>query len=316
MLKKLLRCVLVVIRLLIHFLCSFSNEKVLHSQSSRYNQRILICSSRSKIRMRFNDMSSGIQSEIDLNRMNSPIVNYIQLMLVSLVYFPLDFNSKEILIIGLGGGVLPRTLRSLFPNCSITIVEIDQIVCELAKKYFFFQEDSQMQVNICDGRTYLTQLSEQIQFDVIFVDAYDSNNSLPFHMKTEEFFVLLRNHLKSEGGFIIWNLVSIYQSFVNISQTIRSVFNSNHLIEFRTRNHLNRIVVVSTFTNVDFKQRNEEFLRLFEDKLSIDPLNLLKSEDKQMKSACMNSTIDIYTDQSNDIFYEENLSLGQFLNLN
>lgn len=316
MFKKLLRYILVVIRLLIHFLCSFSNEKVVDSQSSRYNHRILICSSGSKIRMRFNDMSSGIQSEIDLNRINYPIINYIQLMLVSLVYFPLNLNSKEILIIGLGGGVLPRTLRSLFPNCSITIVEIDEIVYELAKKYFFFQEDSQMQVKICDGRSYLTELNEEIRFDVIFVDAYDSNNSLPFHMKTEEFFVLLRNHVKNEGGFIIWNLVSIYQSFLNISQTIQSVFNSNHLIEFRTTNRLNRIVVVSTFANVYFQERNDEFVQLFADRLSIDPLNLLKYEDKQMKSTCMSSTIDIYTDQSKDIFYEENLSFKQFLNLN
>jgi len=314
MLKKLVRAFFAFFYLIIHFLFSFYREKIIISQRSKLNNLIVISECGSKRFMRFDNLSNGAQSQIDLNKIDYPCVDYIQLMIISLIYYPYDLNKKNILIIGLGGGILPTAIRKINSNCLITIIEIDSIVYQMAKKYFYFKEDLNMKVKICDGRIYLNNLSNNINYDIIFIDAYDSLSGLPSNMKTEEFFILLKNHLNLNGSLIIFNLVCIYKSYLNIRQTIYSVFGLNNLITFRTNDFLNIIIIASLninlFTNINQKTN---IIKQIKDKLSINVYSLLKN--KQDNSFINNSSIDILKDNTNNIHNEEEMSLTQFVNL-
>jgi spermidine synthase len=233
-------------------------------------------------------------------------------MIVSLIYYPYDLNNKSILIIGLGGGILPRAIRKIYPNCLIRIVEIDSIVNEMAKKYFYFKEDLKMKVIICDGRIYLNNFLNETKYDIILFDAYDSLSGLPSNMKTEEFFILLKTHLNLNGGLIIFNLVCIYQSYLNIRQRIYSVFGLNNLITFRTNDFLN-IVTVASLNIYHFPTINQQtnIIEKIKEKLSINVNLLLKN--KQEKYFINNSLTNIYTNNIEN--EEEEMSLTQFLNI-
>lgn len=49
---------------------------------------------------------------------------------------PKDFSPESILLLGLGGGSSLFWLRRRFPKSHLTVVEIDPVMIEIAKKYF------------------------------------------------------------------------------------------------------------------------------------------------------------------------------------
>lgn len=314
MLKKFVRMLYILFCLIIHILFSFHREKILIKQNSKYNNCIIISEYGSKRIMRFNDLSSGAQAQLDINRIDYPSVDYIQLMIISLIYYPELLNEKNILIIGLGGGTLPRSIRKLYPLAFITIIEIDPVVNQIAQKYFYFKEDSRMKIFLIDGRIFLRNLSNINCYDIIFVDAYDSNSGLPSHMKTQEFFSELKNCLNNNGGLLIINLVCIYQSYINVRQTISYVFGETNLITFRSNDFVNIVAIASSFIK-DFPTINEKsnIINEIEDKLSLDVYSLIKRRQKELSN--QNLSARIYKDDTQYIENEEEMSLTQFVNV-
>ena len=63
------------------------------------------------------------------------VMNYPKMMLSALFVNP---APRSMLIIGLGGGTLPRTLRQVVPDTQIDVVEIDPAVVRVARRYFGF----------------------------------------------------------------------------------------------------------------------------------------------------------------------------------
>ena len=57
-------------------------------------------------------------------------MNYPQMMLGALFVNP---APQSVLIIGLGGGTIPRALRELLPETRIDVVEIDPAVVRVAQ---------------------------------------------------------------------------------------------------------------------------------------------------------------------------------------
>jgi len=108
----------------------------------------------------------------------------------------LDQKPGRILIVGLGGGTIPRVLAKYYPDIPIDIVEIDPDVIEVAERYFFFEPTERMKVISMDGRRFLRRSRDR--YDIIFLDAYD-DLAIPFHLTTKEFFEILRERLTPTG---------------------------------------------------------------------------------------------------------------------
>jgi len=113
-------------------------------------------------------------------------------------------DAKRILIIGLGGGSIPKKIQKEFPNIEIDAVEIDPEVIKMAKDFFNVKESNNLHLHAQDGRLFLTRT--QNQYDIILLDAYFTD-AMPFHLTTKQFFEVAQKKL-TPNGIIVANLIS------------------------------------------------------------------------------------------------------------
>ena len=140
-----------------------------------------------------------LQTRVDRDRPGDLILIYTRLFLAPLMWNP---NPSRILMIGLGGGVLPRFLNEVYPDIQIDVVEVDARVTELARRYFDFRESPRLRVFEDDGRAYVKQCGQN--YDMVFLDAF-KGGSVPYHLKTVEFYREIAQSLKAEG-ILVTNL--------------------------------------------------------------------------------------------------------------
>ena len=130
--------------------------------------------------------------------------------------------SLRVLVLGNGSGTYATQCRSYFPACSVTGVEIDGKITDLAERYFSLPDD--VPVVEYDGRAFLQAADEK--YDVILVDAYQ-DITIPFQMSSVEFFSLVRDHLDPGGVMVVnMNMHSDGEGSINeyLCNTIASVF--------------------------------------------------------------------------------------------
>jgi spermidine synthase len=111
--------------------------------------------------------------------------NYAEL----LPYF--DPRGRQGLLIGLGGGLIPRVMEQY--GIRMESVDVDPDVIAVAREFFGFDGEA----HALDGRWYLTRRSPG-SYDFIVLDAFAAEN-VPFHLLTREMFALVRSRLRAEG---------------------------------------------------------------------------------------------------------------------
>jgi predicted membrane-bound spermidine synthase len=128
-------------------------------------------------------------------------------------------HGLNILIIGSGGFTisLPDTKNNY------TYIDIDKNLKEEVEKHFL---KSQINHNFIgeDIRKYLLYTKEK--YDIIVMDVYNNNHTIPQYLITKEFFENINKHIKDDGKIylnIISNLNSKYANHIN--QTINKTLN-------------------------------------------------------------------------------------------
>lgn len=109
----------------------------------------------------------------------------------------------SVLILGNAGGTVGAAMQQWFPKGAVEItgVEIDPAVTALARATFaHFPE---YPIAHTDSRVFLER--NQRQYDLILVDAYTNQLTIPSHLVTREFFQLLQRRL-TPRGFIAMNI--------------------------------------------------------------------------------------------------------------
>ncbi|MFQ5716928.1 MAG: spermidine synthase [Nitrospinales bacterium] len=169
-----------------------------------------------------------LQSRIDVRRHRSLKMIYAQPMIASLLIKP---DPKRALIIGLGGAILPNFLAELYPEMEIDNVEVDPKVVEIAKKYFFFRETKRCRVFKRDGRVFIQERQGKIVYDLVFLDAFKSG-SVPFHLKTRQFYEEILGLLNPAGGVVGSNLYGKSNALKpHDLKTFANVFKHNYIFE-------------------------------------------------------------------------------------
>ena len=136
-----------------------------------------------------------LQSRVDIGRQKQLALVYSNMMMASLLFCP---NPRRLLMVGLGGGSVTNFLSKWFPDLKIDVVEIDEKVIEISKKYFFLKESNRYRIFQEDGRVFIKNRKGQEQYDWIVLDAFKSG-SIPYHLKTHEFYKEIRSVLKPNG---------------------------------------------------------------------------------------------------------------------
>ena len=110
------------------------------------------------------------------------------------------------LMIGGAGYTFPREYLKTYTASSMTVVEIDPGMTNLARKYFRLADDPRLRIVHEDGRAFLNRTGIA-QYDLVLVDAFGSLFSVPFHLATIEAVERIKGVLKI-GGVVILNLGS------------------------------------------------------------------------------------------------------------
>ncbi len=166
--------------------------------------------------------------------------------------FTFRADAKKMLLIGLGGGSIPKKLNKEFPNMEIDAVELDPEVIKLAKDHFNVKESKQLRLHAQDGRLFLTRT--QNQYDIIMLDAYFTD-AMPFHLATKQFFELAQKKL-TPNGIVVANLISavtgpsgkIARAF---ARTVRQVYPQTYIFAARRPDNMSletiqNVIIIAT----------------------------------------------------------------------
>ncbi|MBS3068690.1 fused MFS/spermidine synthase [Candidatus Micrarchaeota archaeon] len=139
-------------------------------------------------------------------------------------------NPKNVLIIGGGdGGAVKEALKH---NVNVTLVELDDRVIEVSKKYFSFSkaalENKHVNVIITDGRGFLKNTDQK--YDIIIVDLPDPDNSNVALLYTREFYYIVKSRLTSRGILVTQATSPFYypRAHASVYKTVDSVFNKTY----------------------------------------------------------------------------------------
>ena len=170
--------------------------KLLHSERSLYREVLVYENATVRCMCFTRNCRIGRQSCMDVRRPDRMVMHYPQMMMGALYVKP---APRSVLIIGLGGGTLPRALVDVAPGVQIDVVEIDAAVVRVAKQYFAFRESERVRVHTMDGRVFVKRAARaQQHYDLIMLDAFD-HEYIPEHLLTREFLGEVKSLLAPEG---------------------------------------------------------------------------------------------------------------------
>ena len=108
--------------------------------------------------------------------------------------------TARFLYLGGGAYTLPRAVRALAPEASVSVVEIDPLVTGTAEERLYVSTDG-MRVLHTDARVALNELAGE-RFDVIVGDVFQ-DIAAPYHLMTREFAELVKSRLAPEGVYLL-----------------------------------------------------------------------------------------------------------------
>jgi len=244
------------------------SQRLLHSERSLYREVLVYEGAGQRCMCFTRNCRVGRQSCIDTQDSQRFVLNYPRMMLGALYLNP---QPHSILIVGLGGGTLPRALARILPDATIDVVEIDPAVVRVAQTYFDFHPGERLRVTEMDGRVFVKRaIREQRGYDLIMLDAFD-HEYIPEHLLTQEFLREVRSVL-SPGGVIAANTFSSSRLYDHESVTYASVFGT-----FFNLKRDNRVILIrdGTLPSKDTLQLNSKIHESALRPLGVEPENLL-----------------------------------------
>ncbi|HKR35574.1 MAG TPA: fused MFS/spermidine synthase [Steroidobacteraceae bacterium] len=197
-----------------------ADQRLVHAERSLYREVLVYENGDVRCMCFTRNCRVGRQSCLDTRHPNRMVMHYPQLMLGALYVNP---APQSVLIVGLGGGTLPRALRQLLPDARIDVVEIDPAVVRVANRYFDFAASDKTRVIESDGRVYVKRALRTTQrYDLIMLDAFD-HEYIPEHLLTQEFLQEVKSLLTPQG-VLAANTFSSSRLYEHESVTYAAVF--------------------------------------------------------------------------------------------
>ena len=110
------------------------------------------------------------QSSMDLLYPARLVFHYERLMSLALAFCERPVRA---LLLGVGGAAMWRFVRAYLPECALTLVDSDETVIGLARRWFYLNQ----RVEIDTAQRFLARTRER--FDAILLDVYDAAGPAP-----------------------------------------------------------------------------------------------------------------------------------------
>lgn len=135
-------------------------------------------------------------------------------------------QSTRVLVLGGCNYSYPREVERTWGVTRVDVVEIDQQMTEIAKKWFGFTPTDVIHPIHLDGRLFLRTATTT--YDAIIVDAFGVPLTVPFELLTRESFTEL-GELLNPGGVVVMNIVGSVTGpgdtyVASVVTTLRAVF--------------------------------------------------------------------------------------------
>ena len=112
---------------------------------------------------------------------------------------PLLEKNPQVLILGMGGGTIGRILKTKYSSVKIKGVEIDPLIVELGKK-FFYLDDKDIELLVEDAGSFISKDTDK--YDAVCVDLFFKEKVSDL-LHEENFLKKVRERLKENGVVII-----------------------------------------------------------------------------------------------------------------
>lgn len=121
-------------------------------------------------------------------------------------------QGYRILMLGMGGGTMAHHLYHALPDVQVTIVELRQIVIDVAYRFFQLPDVPEIESVQADAIVYVAELAQQClqdsahQFDCIMVDIFDAHG-IPSELCDIGFHQQIQQCINPRGRVIynLWN---------------------------------------------------------------------------------------------------------------
>ncbi len=202
-----------------------SGERVLISRHSAFN-KIVVTEDEEGFRiLRFGEVGAR-QSMVKLGEPGHLELEYARLIPACLAFVE---APRHILLVGLGGGSLPAFFHLHFPEMMVDVVEIDEVVVDVARTHCGFHTDGRLHVFVEDGRDYIERCRNR--YDLIILDSFGIE-SIPEHLATLEFLQAARAALTTTGIVVanVWGraMNGLYDRMLH---TYRAAFEDVYVLD-------------------------------------------------------------------------------------
>ncbi|HUS94635.1 MAG TPA: fused MFS/spermidine synthase [Patescibacteria group bacterium] len=167
-----------------------------------------------------------------------------------------DLSVKNLAVIGLAAGTIPKQFTQTYGPIPIDGIELDPAIVEAGRQFFALNEPN-INVIIGDGRYELNQLDDQ--YDVITLDAYKVPY-IPWHLTTTDFFEEVQQHL-TENGVLAVNVgrsPGDRRLVEAITATLLTVFPAVHTVDVPGSLNTILIATVQMTSENDFRRNIED----------------------------------------------------------
>src|SRR5947209_10977467 len=140
-------------------------QTIVHTERSLYRNIIVYDEAGMRCLKFSRTVTAGRQSCQMLRDPDRLVFQYTKMMMSALYLNP---EPRRVLVLGLGGGTLPRALASLPSVTDVDVVEIDPAVARVAEKFFGFRQGPKLHVFEEDGRVFVKRaLKSGQRYDVV-----------------------------------------------------------------------------------------------------------------------------------------------------
>jgi len=148
--------------------------------------------------------------------------------------FELPSESPKFLVIGLGGGTIPKLLSSRYPSCEVVCLEIDPMIIDIASNLFSLKNYKNVKIIKANANNWISRNFSKYQnyFDGIFLDAFFGDS---FSLNTQ--FVMIekiQKMLQIDGVMITNRIYNDYEEKVDaFIKEISDIFleQTTHIVE-------------------------------------------------------------------------------------
>ncbi|MEJ4044482.1 spermidine synthase [Erwinia sp. SLM-02] len=137
------------------------------------------------------------QSKMQVSDPALPVHNYIRAMLMAVALK----SPATALILGLGGGCLPRAIAARDAHCAMDIVELRPAVIDIARQHFSLPEGDHIHYHAADADNFIAG-AESDRYDLIFSDLYAADTMSPLQ-EMETFLQHSARALSAEGWLVL-----------------------------------------------------------------------------------------------------------------